>query len=294
MERLGDILFEMRVELILWVPWAAVSLLVMAWFAFGRHLSWETAPRRESSMNWAAPLLAILLMFAGGAIVNRIAAGLPSPTSMSPITMEGIAMVILQIGAMGIPAAMFAIWACIDPPPGGAKSNGLVPRRPGHELLTGVIAFLLVTPAVMGVNSLVVFIGALMGHDRPLVGHDLLALMRSAQSWMELAPMLLSAVLLAPLFEELIFRGVIQTPMVQHSFLRRYRWIVILASATLFTAVHGTIIWQVVPGLFLLGITLAWLYERTGSLMPCFVVHLLFNLVNVILALTLVDPSQSV
>jgi len=290
MERFGDVLFDLRWELLLWGPWAAVSLLFMAWFAFGRHHTWDAAPPRESAVNWTVPLVGFALMVLGGGIAQEVLAAISFPDTTSALTVEGISALISQLLAMGLPAMLFVLWAT-QIPPGNARSAGIVPGKPVREFLVGMLCFVLVTPAVMGVNTVMVLIGMLLGFKRPDVGHDMLALMQTAATWLELAPLLLSAVVLAPLFEEAIFRGLIQTPMVQYPALRRQRWIIILISAAIFTAVHSAIVWQVVPGLFLLGVTLAWLYERTGSLWPGFVVHLLFNLTNVVLALTLVESA---
>ena len=45
--------------------------------------------------------------------------------------------------------------------------------------------------------------------------------------------------------------------------------------------------WQVLPGLFVLALILGWLYERSGSLWPGIVVHIGFNALNVIMALSM-------
>jgi membrane protease YdiL (CAAX protease family) len=39
------------------------------------------------------------------------------------------------------------------------------------------------------------------------------------------------------------------------------------------------------PGLLVLAVVLGWLYERWGSLLPCVLVHALFNSGNCALAL---------
>jgi len=83
--------------------------------------------------------------------------------------------------------------------------------------------------------------------------------------------MLLTTCIFAPLFEEMLYRGIIL-----RSFLQQFpRWIAILASAILFGAVHMNL-YQFI-GATLIGCLLGFLYERTRSLAPCIVLHVLNN-----------------
>ena len=81
---------------------------------------------------------------------------------------------------------------------------------------------------------------------------------------------------IVPLGEEVFFRGFVYGGL-------RARWgvpIAALASALFFSAVHL----QVVHGfpIFLLGLILAWLYERNGSLVPAVIAHALNNVIAVL------------
>lgn len=92
------------------------------------------------------------------------------------------------------------------------------------------------------------------------------------------------AALLAPVIEELFFRGFFYSAL-------RARigvWPAILASGVLFALVHFNL-WLFVP-VALIGVILAYLYERTGSLGPPIVLHALNNLSS-ILALYLVGAT---
>lgn len=78
-------------------------------------------------------------------------------------------------------------------------------------------------------------------------------------------------VLVAPLTEELLFRGVIM-----HGFARRYRLRnAILLQALLFSLMHVNP-YQIGPA-FVYGLILGWLRHRTGSLGPCIVMHASIN-----------------
>jgi len=86
--------------------------------------------------------------------------------------------------------------------------------------------------------------------------------------------------LAAPVVEETVFRGVL------------YRWLrgvlpvgtAMVASAAIFAVAHATTL-LFLP-LFGLGVLLAWVYARSGSIWPGVLVHALFNLAGIIDILT--------
>ena len=82
----------------------------------------------------------------------------------------------------------------------------------------------------------------------------------------------LSIALLAPILEELLFRGAIQGSL-QEAGMRP--WTAILVSSFIFGVVHMNP--AQIPFAFLLGMMFGWLYYRTGSLLPGIVGHVLNN-----------------
>ncbi len=77
--------------------------------------------------------------------------------------------------------------------------------------------------------------------------------------------------LVAPMVEEMLFRGVIL-----RSFLRQYRrWPAICGTALLFGLTHMNIYQGVAA--FITGTLMGWLYERTHSLWPCILLHAAYN-----------------
>ncbi|WP_375769143.1 CPBP family intramembrane metalloprotease [Archangium gephyra] len=81
-----------------------------------------------------------------------------------------------------------------------------------------------------------------------------------------------SVVLLAPLLEELLFRGIILDGLLKnHSPAKA-----IAGSAVLFGVIHLNI-WQGIAGL-LAGLFLGWVYWKTRSLVPCILIHATHNL----------------
>ncbi len=86
-------------------------------------------------------------------------------------------------------------------------------------------------------------------------------------SWLAITAVV---VLLAPLFEEWIFRG-----LLFQSLRRSYSaWSSIVLSAIFFAAIHPLLS---LPGVLTLGLANAWIVERTGRLWPAIVVHIIYN-----------------
>ncbi len=91
----------------------------------------------------------------------------------------------------------------------------------------------------------------------------------------------LVAIVLAPLFEELFFRGFVQ-PLLSRTFGTIAG---ILLTAALFGALHGfeySWIWQYAVFISLAGAVFGWLRARTNSIIPSAVMHGFFNAVSVV------------
>ena len=88
----------------------------------------------------------------------------------------------------------------------------------------------------------------------------------------EVAMAVLGAVVFAPMFEELIFRGLLYS-----SLRSRFSWPVAAAgSAVVFGFAHGYGITGFLS-VVLSGVVWAYFYERTGSLLPCMTAHVVDN-----------------
>ena len=86
----------------------------------------------------------------------------------------------------------------------------------------------------------------------------------------------LVAVVMAPLFEEIVFRGFLFRGLANSW---GWKWGA-LASAALFGLAHLQL--DIFIPLATLGFGLAWVYKRTGSLWTCIAMHALFNLIAVV------------
>lgn len=133
-----------------------------------------------------------------------------------------------------------------------------------------------VSPLVMGVS--IVFIYSAMYIANLLVEQSGLPnTMEETFLAMSRNPIgILSITLLAPILEELLFRGAIQGALQRQI----KPWGAIMISSLLFGLVHMNL--AQIPFAFFLGIIFGWLYYRTGSLLPGVVGHILNNTVATI------------
>jgi uncharacterized protein len=95
--------------------------------------------------------------------------------------------------------------------------------------------------------------------------------------------LVLTALVVAPISEELIFRGYV------FGVLRRYtgRWWAMAISALVFAAIHAHI--PSLAGLFALAVALTLVYEGAGSLWAPILMHSLFNGITVVFTLAWPD-----
>jgi membrane protease YdiL (CAAX protease family) len=158
------------------------------------------------------------------------------------------AVLILQtVGLIGA-IYLFAVWrrklACV--------------RSAGFAVVAFALAFLITT----GVQSLL---------EEPLRNPQLDIIAPDGFSWSGLLITLAFVGAIVPFAEELFFRGLV------YGWLRARMpvWPAAILSGLGFGALHG--IWWLIPALALLGIMLALIYERSGSIWSAVITHGLFN-----------------
>ena len=154
------------------------------------------------------------------------------------------------------------------------------PSSPAATLFVLTPAIVLTIPALILVMSAV---SEVMVRIFPLSSWEIA--MFSEMSSGSLAA-LVGACILAPMLEEMLFRGIIL-----RSFLLQYaKWSAIVGSAALFGFAHMNLYQFVVA--FVLGIVSGWLYERSASLLPCIALHATYNTALMVLALSADEALQ--
>ena len=161
---------------------------------------------------------------------------------------------------------------------GAVRGMGLTPRRWINDSIRSVIGYLAIMPVCM-ILLLVTTELILRLNPELIVPHPYLKiLMGPGASPLWRAMIILTAGVLAPLGEEIFFRGLLQ------SMFRRYLqrpWLAIVVTSILFSAVHISADIKSLPALFALSMALGYNYERTGRLYSPIMIHMIFNLVMI-------------
>ncbi len=168
------------------------------------------------------------------------------------------------------------------------KLRGLSPvelfglRRPflGRGLLLGLGGLVLCYPLIFFAQFVSYEIA---GKPEPQL---IVQFLVGSEGWVDRASVIFVAVLVAPLAEEFLFRGYF------YGVLRKWtgRWWGLAISTLVFAGVHGHL--PSFAGLFILGLLLGLLYERSGSLWVPVTVHAVFNGASVGVAVFLPELIQ--
>ena len=167
-----------------------------------------------------------------------------------------------------------------------------VPHRISRKaaIRLGIRRFLPVWLVVVGLATASSLIRQIVaGEPSDPVGHASLAMLIESSGWV-VPTFVLMVTLVVPWLEEVAFRGFLQPALSR--LLGSARWGVVL-TAVLFAAAHlGAVQWDGLPGLFVLGLAFGILRDQTGRIESAVVVHVLFNLLNIVL--TWISTSASV
>ncbi len=183
--------------------------------------------------------------------------------------------------------------------PGRLKALGLeltrCPRQLGWGLLTALavwpIALMVLMPVSFWVVEFVVNWGWGLRYTQQ--SHTLLRELNGSAPTLNLCLAIAMALVIAPLTEEIIFRGLLQGALFR---LYRSRWLAILISAAIFALFHLSVRENVaagesslaqletIPPLFFLGLTLGYAYEKSRSLYRPIWIHLGFNALTLLAA----------
>ena len=130
----------------------------------------------------------------------------------------------------------------------------------------------LIPIVVLGIST-----SLLVGCVLSLLPESMLEAYAESSAWLQegsLVIALISTVIVAPITEELVFRGLIFTRLHQGM----PQVLALLITCIVFGLLHGQPIWMAYA--FLLGLLLNWVYIRYRSLLANMVLHVTFNLVG--------------
>ena len=211
----------------------------------GRELLPEGPPPRVSFR-----IVDVLAIFVAYVFIQTMMVGLAGHLG---ITSAAQVYLFTFLGTGGITLAAYALVL--------AKRRAHGPRALG--ILAGTAAWLAVFPlvalALVGWSALLNSFGHVWEEQKVLT--DLRG---------ETVIFFLCAVVLAPLCEEVLFRGLLY-PAFRNKI---GRGLAMTVTALLFMLVHTP---QTYPAIFILGLALAYVYERTGTLAAPIAFHAIFN-----------------
>lgn len=251
--------------------------VVIYWGTYGRNgQTW--APPRVTDRRTGGPL------WVGGAVMVWLFMAVPTflvvashesaatRAAGSDGTMVAITALTYLSGLI-IVGLMHAAWRRGQ----SASMLGLRTFSPGKAIVSAAIALPLTYLVAAG--SLLVWQLLQVRHES---SHAMLQLMErnEASPWV-LWVTILNATLLAPVFEEVLFRGHLQTALT--AALPKSRWPAILMTAALFAMMHDG--WTM-PAMFALSVAIGVAYEWSGSLWVAIAIHVAFNATSTLNFLT--------
>jgi membrane protease YdiL (CAAX protease family) len=171
-----------------------------------------------------------------------------------------------------------------------SQSDGLGIRfeDTGRAIRFGVITALLVLPMAWGLGQLIVFVLKQCGIEAPQQD-SIKLLMEMTSPWLRVY-FGVFAVFIAPVAEEVLFRGIFYPAIKQAGMPRLALW----GTSLLFGAIHANLM-SFIP-LVLLAVVLVKIYEATDNLLTPIIAHSVFNAANLIVLFVfpeVADPSTS-
>jgi len=228
---------------------------------------------RDAALTFALGLGGVALLFAAAIGLDAlqgpsaaVSTRPPAPPAALAACATSVFYLILLIGVWLLVVRRYGVsW----------RTLGLAPPQAASLLPVLLLAALFIIGSTLILLMATLAVGALGGpaYLAPAGGAP-----RAGAAGLVLLAVVTS-LLLAPVAEELFFRGVLYQAMRQ----RMGKLLATGGSALLFTLVHARL--AVTPESFLLGVVLALAFERTGSLYPSMCIHAAYNGVIVALAL---------
>lgn len=171
---------------------------------------------------------------------------------------------------------------------------GLEARNVGSGSVIGVGMLFVILPLVWAMSELTVALWQWLDLSHPRA-HDLLETYRERPEVLTRAVVVFAAVVAAPLFEEFLFRGCLQTAL-STAFRRGWparpalaRWTAIILVSLVFALVHS---WWMQPIIFALSLAIGWVYERTGNLWTAIAAHAAFNGASTLISIYAAPPME--
>jgi len=254
--------------------WLAGLILFACWLldtSLGTKALSDSPPRRNSMPPYL-PLVPLMLWFGGVAMAVALVQKLtPDLQDWQKLFRDHIVM---SIGAIiTIAAMMFLAHVHFAR---RLKGFGLNIRTIVKDFFMAIVNLLVAWPIMMAAITITTFVaGLIWGTDYEMQQHQQLEMITQYTQLPVRIMIVFVAVVIAPLLEEMLFRGFVQTTIRSFFGVRNSAWPAIAASSVFFAIMHADPgHW---PALFVLGVCLGYSYEKSGSLFRPIFIHLFFN-----------------
>ncbi|MBA7638724.1 hypothetical protein ES703_46380 [subsurface metagenome] len=260
------------------VIWLGGLILFGAWLlktSLGRKALADSVPRRNN-MPFYLPFIPFSMWLGGASLAILITRKiLPDLPGWQSAFVDNLALCIIAIGTMAV--IIFLARASF-----ARRLNGfgLNAKTIVKDFFAGAVNLCAVWPIVIAMIILTTSLGKLIWkQDFEMQQHEELKLITAHPQLPLRILIIVLAVVIAPILEEMLFRGLFQT-IIRPFFAKP--WLSVVISSGLFAAFHQPGHW---PALFALGMCLGYAYEKSGSLLRPIFIHSLFNAITIIAVL---------
>jgi Predicted metal-dependent membrane protease len=242
-----------------------VALAGLACLAIALARLWN--PWRPDKMF--SPLLIFLMWLYAGLTLTFLAEKLAGPVGAQPGK-----VLVSMLSFQG--AALFLIRHFLrEHQVDWAEAFGFK-NRVVFAVLLGIIIGCVFLPVGQGLQWLSIFIMEHLPHPVKPQEQEAIQAMRSAVFMLDRGALGATAIIVAPLAEEMLFRGILYPAIKNRGYPGAAMWI----SAFLFAVMHANL--MIFLPLLALAVVLTLLYEKTNNLLAPIAAHSLFNALNFI------------
>jgi membrane protease YdiL (CAAX protease family) len=259
--------------------WLAGLILLACWLldtSLGRKALADSPPRRNSMPPYL-PLVPLLLWFGAVSMTIVVVQKLtPDLQGWQKIFRDNLVM---SIGAIvTIAAMMFLAHVHFAR---RLKGFGLNIRTIAKDFFMAFFNLLAVWPLILAAVTVTIYVAKLFtNQDYQMQQHQQLEMITEYPQLPVQITIIFVAVVIAPLLEEMMFRGFVQTTIRSYINTKNSAWPAIAASSVFFAMMHADPShW---PSLFILGVCLGYSYEKSGSLLRPIFIHFFFNATSII------------
>lgn len=246
-------------------------VLLAIWLEKGGAASLIKSRIRQNRISYYTPFLLVFVWIVAVALVSGLLKRFYGGENADDSEFTGyVAFVVVEI----VMIILFIFLAGQDFAR-GLRGFGLDGRTVFRDIGAAVINYIAVFPLVFLGIFVVVWIGQMVkGEDFLMQQNEGIGMLTESSAFRQCF-LVIAFVIIVPIFEEMLFRGLLQ------SVLRQYvtsAWIAIIGASVLFTMLHPWMHW---PALFFLSCCMGYTYEKSGSLIRAILVHAIFNAANV-------------